>query len=165
MSKNLEIERKFLVKKENLPNDLKQYKYVEIEQGFISLKPCIRIRKSNDDYYLTIKTKSPKKYNRYDDLVRGEYEFDISRSAYKKLYKKCDGIILKKTRYFIPYKKHILELDIFKNEYKGLIYCECEFESVKEANNFIPPDWVDREVTNIEKYNNTSLSKKFMKLQ
>ena len=48
----MEIERKFLVKKENLPENLEQYPCKVIEQGYLCTEPVVRIRKSNDNYYL-----------------------------------------------------------------------------------------------------------------
>lgn len=158
--KNLEIEKKYLVKLSNLPKNLRKYKNVCIEQGFICFKPCIRVRKAGNKYYLTIKGKPPKSYLKYNDLVRTEFEIEIDKKVYNELLKKCDGIILKKRRYYIPYKKYIIELDIFENEYKGLVYAEVEFKSINEANKFVAPDWFYKDVTSIEKYKNTSLSKK-----
>ena len=51
----MEIERKFLVKE--LPSKLEQYKCKVIEQGYLCNNPTIRIRKSNEDYILTYKSK------------------------------------------------------------------------------------------------------------
>ena len=48
----MEIERKFLIK--DLP-DLSKYDYVDIEQGYLSTEPVVRIRKKNDKYMLTYK--------------------------------------------------------------------------------------------------------------
>ena len=53
----MEIERKFLVKRENLPENLEQYPSKAIEQGYLCTEPVVRIRKSNDNYYLTYKSK------------------------------------------------------------------------------------------------------------
>ena len=53
----VEIERKFLVKKENLPRNLKQYPRKVIQQGYLCTDPVVRIRQSNDSYYLTYKSK------------------------------------------------------------------------------------------------------------
>lgn len=156
--KNIEIERKFLIKKEFLPKNLKTYKSVEIEQCFIYLKPVIRIRRMDDKYYLTLKSKPPKDLDNKNDLVRSEYEVEITKKAYKDLSKMCSGRIIKKTRFLIPYKKFTIELDVFKNEYKGLYYAEVEFKNINDAKKFIPPDWFYKDVTGIDKYKNTSLS-------
>lgn len=53
----MEIERKFRVIK--IPNDLENYEKEEIEQGYLCIKPTVRIRKSNDNYFLTYKWKNP----------------------------------------------------------------------------------------------------------
>ena len=51
----MEIERKFLVKK--LPDNINRYPYQKIEQGYLSYVPEVRIRKSNNKYFLTVKSK------------------------------------------------------------------------------------------------------------
>lgn len=155
---NLEIERKFLVKKEDVINNYKEFKCEKIEQGFIYLKPAIRVRKSNDKYFLTIKNKVDKKVCDINDLARTEYEIEIKKKAYNDLVKLCKGRIIKKDRYHIPYNKHIIELDIFKGELAGLIYAEVEFKNINEAKKFKAPNWFYKDVTGIEKYKNTYLS-------
>lgn len=159
---DMEIERKFLVKKEDLPKDYKKYKSNNIIQGFIYYKPAIRIRKSDNNYFLTIKERVSKDKKELNDLVRKEYEFDISKTAFKDLSKYIKGRLIYKKRYYIPYmyngKKFVIELDIFEKDYKGLIYAEVEFDNVKDAMKFKAPDWFYKDVTNISKYKNTSLS-------
>ena len=158
--KNIEIERKFLVKKQDLPKDYKKYNSYKIVQSFIYIKPAIRLRKVNNKYILTIKEKliSIEK----SDLARKEHEFFIPKALYDALHKLIIGREIVKRRYNIPYKfgdkKYTIELDIFEKELKGLIYAEVEFDSIKDANRFIPPSWFYRDVTSIEKYKNTSLS-------
>lgn len=156
--KNIEIERKFLVKKSDLPNEYKKNFHSKMEQAFIYLKPAIRVRKVDNKYYLTVKTKAPIELGDVDDLARTEFEIEISKKAYIDLSKFCKGRIIKKTRYYIPYGNHTIELDIFDKDFRGLIYAEVEFKSVREANKFNPPSWFYKEVTNINKYKNTSLS-------
>ena len=156
--KHYEIERKFLIKKESLPKNLKEFKCKKIVQGFLSLKPCLRLRKIENEYFFTIKTKPKEKFNTIDDLVRNEYEIPISKKTYNELIKKCEGIILYKTRYYIPYGNHTIELDIFDKDFKGLIYAECEFDNINDAKKFIIPEWFYKDVTGIKKYKNTELS-------
>lgn len=52
----MEIERKYLVK--TLPEHLEQYQSKKIAQGYLCTAPVVRIRRSNDDYYLTYKGKA-----------------------------------------------------------------------------------------------------------
>ena len=159
--KNVEIERKYLVKLKDLPTNYKKNKFHKIVQGFISLKPAIRVRKSDDKFYLTIKEKFSGK-NVVNDLARKEYEVEISAITFRELKKSVKGRLIYKTRYLIPYKyknkKYTIELDIFEKDLKGLIYAEVEFDDFKSATSFTPPSWFYKDVTGIDKYKNTSLS-------
>ena len=160
--KNIEIERKFLVRKKDINFDYKKYKHDEMIQGFIFLSPAIRVRKSGKKYYLTLKTKPPKSLNAKNDIARTEYEVEISKKAFTGLIKMCKGRIIYKTRYYIPYiynkKNYIIELDVFKKSLKGLFYAEIEFDSLKSAYKIELPDWFYKDVTGIKKYKNTELS-------
>ena len=49
----MEIERKFKVRQ--LPEQLEQYPRQRIEQAYLCTEPVVRVRRSNDDYYLTYK--------------------------------------------------------------------------------------------------------------
>ena len=49
----MEIERKFLVKK--TPDNLESYPCKKIAQGYLNTNTVVRIRRSNDEYYLTYK--------------------------------------------------------------------------------------------------------------
>ena len=57
--KKMEIERKYLIKK--LPENLESYPCRHIEQGYLCTAPVVRIRKDNDKYELTYKSKGLKK--------------------------------------------------------------------------------------------------------
>lgn len=154
---NVEIERKFLISPKDLPKDLKKYSHHTITQGFICINPVIRVRQSKNKFFLGIKYSMDK-----SDLIRFEKEMSINKNTYNSLLKKCDSIILKKTRYLIPYhfknKKYTIELDVFKNEYKGLYYAEVEFKNEKEAKEFVAPKWFTKDVTGVKMYNNAMLS-------
>ena len=49
----MEIERKYLVK--SLPDNLESYEQKKIAQGYLCTNPVLRIRRSNDEYFLTYK--------------------------------------------------------------------------------------------------------------
>lgn len=51
----MEIERKYLVKQ--LPENLGKYPHFVIEQGYLCTEPTIRIRRKNNDYILTYKSR------------------------------------------------------------------------------------------------------------
>ena len=79
----MEIERKFLVSKEALPDNLEQYKKNELEQAYIITEPVLRIRKKNNDYILTYKGQGLMK--------REEIEVSIPKDAYEKLLSKTEA--------------------------------------------------------------------------
>ena len=148
----LEIERKFLVKRENLPENLEQYPSKAIEQGYLCTEPVVRIRKANDNYYLTYKSKGL--------LAREEYNLPLTKEAYEHLKPKADGIVISKIRYVIPEKDGLsIELDVFKAPYEGLLLAEVEFPNEEAAHAYQPPKWFGEDVTYSTEYHNSTLSK------
>lgn len=146
----MEIERKFLIKK--LPDNLTSYKARKIEQAYLCTDPVVRVRRDNDDYYLTYKSK--------DMIVREEYNLPLTKEAYGHLLAKADGNIITKTRYEIPEKDDLtIELDVFEGKFDGLLLAEVEFASEEEALGYIPPEWFGEDVSNSTKYHNSTLSR------
>ena len=144
----MEIERKFLLK--SLP-DLSCYSYHILEQAYLNTDPVIRIRREDENYYLTYKGKGL--------LTREEYNLPLNAASYQHLLPKADGVIIRKKRYLIPYENYTVELDIFLPPYDSLIIAEVEFSCEEEASLFSPPSWFDREVTYDPSYHNSNLSK------
>ena len=142
----MEIEKKFLVK--DLP-DLSQYRYVDIEQGYISTNPVIRIRKKNNKYIITYKGEGL--------MAREELEAPLSKEAYEHLKSKIDGKLIKKRRYLIPFNPYTIELDVFSGHMKGLVMAEVEFADIHYAHRFVPPDWFGQEVTEDVRYHNSNM--------
>ena len=146
----MEIERKYLVK--TLPDHLDQYESKKIAQGYLCTEPVVRIRRSNDDYYLTYKGDGL--------MVREEYNLPLTKDAYLHLKPKADGLVISKTRYLIPEKNRLtIELDVFHQEYEGLLLAEVEFSSQEEAESYCPPDWFGEDVTFSVRYHNSTLSR------
>jgi len=145
----MEIERKFLI--HTLPENLESYPHKEIAQGYICTDPVVRIRRSDDNYILTCKSKGL--------MAREEFELPLSKEAFEHLKPKTDGIFIEKTRYLIPFDNHLtIELDIFHGAHAPLVLAEVEFPSIEEANAFTPPAWFGEDVTNSSKYHNSTLS-------
>ncbi|WP_418486086.1 CYTH domain-containing protein [Eshraghiella crossota] len=146
----MEIERKFLIKK--LPDNLTSYKARKIEQAYLCTDPVVRVRRDNDDYYLTYKSRGM--------IVREEYNLPLTKEAYGHLLAKADGNIITKTRYEIPEKDNLtIELDVFEGKFDGLLLAEVEFTSEEEALGYIPPEWFGEDVSNSTKYHNSTLSR------
>lgn len=145
----MEIERKYLITR--LPEQLDSYPCRIIEQGYLNTAPVIRIRKDNNHYELTYKSKGM--------MVREEYNLPLTREAYLHLRSKIDGRLILKKRYMIPLNSSLtVELDIFEGELEGLILAEVEFPDVEAAEAFLPPDWFGEDVTFSGEYHNSYLS-------
>lgn len=145
----MEIERKFLVK--TLPSSFENYRLRLIEQGYLSTIPAIRVRRDNNNYYLTYKSGGA-------GMSHEEANLPLTEKSYLHLLEKADGYVITKKRYEIPYGIHTIELDIFENELEGLIIAEVEFTSEEEALSFTPPEWFGDDVTDDTKYTNSDLS-------
>lgn len=161
----MEIERKFTIKK--LPVDLENYSFLHIEQAYLNETPIVRIRKENEEYYLTYKGSGM--------MAREEYNLPLNRDAYYHLRTKADGKIISKKRYLIPlpnpgFKQRegfsappsdytlTIELDIFDPPFAPLVMAEVEFGSREAAETFLPPDWFDEDVTYRREYHNSYMA-------
>ena len=145
----MEIERKFLL--DSIPC-LDGVRKDIIEQAYISIDPEVRVRKKGEKYYHTEKGDG--------SMVRTENEWEISESEYLDGISKCEGRILQKTRYYIPYGSHLIELDIYSGKHEGLVVCEVEFSSEEEALSFEVPSWFGKEITHDISFRNKVLSQK-----
>ena len=147
----MEIERKYLVKQ--LPENLEGYEQKRISQGYLCTNPVVRIRRSNEEYFLTYKSQGL--------MAREEYEMPLTAEAFEHMLPKIDGILIDKIRYLVPLdEKHTAELDIFQGTLAPLRLVEVEFESIEDANAFVPPVWFGDDVTNSGEYHNSNLSKR-----
>lgn len=159
----MEIERKFRVCK--LPENLEDFSKKEIEQGYICGAPVLRVRRSNEDYILTLKSKYS--FETGEEIKEAvarrceEVEVRLGREAYEHLREKTDGRIILKTRYLIPYGNYTIELDVFGGDLKGLIFAEVEFPNEEESRSFVPPEWFGEDVTFDRHFSNNYLAHEF----
>ncbi len=145
----MEIERKFLIR--NLPENLEEFPSHKIEQGYLCTNPVVRIRREDDSYILTYKSKGM--------MSREEYNLPLTKEAYLHLCTKTDGVFIEKTRYIIPEKNGSkIELDIFHGAHEGLILAEVEFPNEEAALAYEPPKWFSQDVTFSSEYHNSYLS-------
>ncbi len=145
----MEIERKFLIPE--LPADLDSYPSRRIEQAYLCTEPVVRIRRQDDKYILTYKSAGM--------MAREEYNLPLTKEAYEHLKEKADGIVLSKRRYLLPLPDGLtIELDVFDAPYETLRLAEVEFESVAQAEAFVPPAWFGEDVTYSGKFHNSYLS-------
>lgn len=145
----MEIERKYLIPQ--IPSDLKITKTRHIEQGYLCTDPVVRIRRDDDKFFLTYKSKGL--------MVREEYNLPLTSEAYEHLRLKIDGRLIKKQRHIIPLDNQLfIELDVFQGDLAPLVLAEVEFPTEEMARNFQPPAWFGEDVTFSSLYHNSSLS-------
>ncbi len=146
----MEIERKYLLKR--IPDNLAQYTHHDIIQAYIlNYDPVLRIRRWDDDYILTYKSKGM--------MSRIEEELPLNKESFEKLLKKTEGIIISKTRYIIPDNKgNTIELDCFHDELEGVYLAEVEFKDEESANAYTPEDWFYKDVTFDGTFHNSRIS-------
>ena len=146
-----EIERKFLVKG--------NYKHLvsrksKIIQAYLSVDPerTVRIRISSGKACLTIKGKDGE-----NSLSRAEWEVPVKLSQAREIMNICLPGQISKTRNYVPWGKHTIEVDEFHEGNKGLVIAEIELSSEDEV--FIKPEWLGEEVTGKPEYYNINLIK------
>lgn len=146
----MEIERKYVIT--DPPPGYEAYKSHAIQQGYLCADPVVRVRREDDSYYLTYKSRGL--------LSREEYNLPLTKEAYDHLIGKADQNLITKTRYLIPIKNTSLtiEFDVFHGCLAGLMLAEVEFSTEEEANSFIPPQWFGKDVTLSGEYQNSRLS-------
>jgi CYTH domain-containing protein len=147
-----EIERKWLV--DRISFDLKNYEKEEISQGYLRVMDSendeCRVRKKGDKCFLTIK--------KGEGVKREESEVEIHISMYREFWILTSGRRIRKTRFSIPDKGYVIELDSYSGKLEKLMTAEVEFGSVAESQRYVPPEWFGREVTGDSRYSNKNLA-------
>ena len=154
---NIETERKWLIKVEDIPYDLSNANKYEIIQTYLNFSPEMRVRNINNGqfYVFTIKRDTASL-----GLVREEYELLINEEEYNNLLTKQEGKTIYKTRYELQNEDGLtIAIDIFSGEFEGLAYLEIEFENKETAQNYETPDWVIQDITTDLYYKNGHLSR------
>ena len=159
----MEIERKFTIRQ--LPANLGSYPFHHIEQGYLNTNPVVRVRREDEEYYLTYKGSGM--------MAREEHNLILNKESYYHLREKVDGNIISKKRYLIPlthptFRQDFpkppadyaltIELDIFDPPFAPLILAEVEFGSKKAAEAFVPPEWFLEDVTYRQEYHNSYMA-------
>ncbi len=136
----MEIERKFLVKRDDSFRSMVASSS-EIAQGYMLVQGAtVRIRLRDDKAYLTIKGPSVD-----GGISRYEFEREIPIADAREMLKLCKGGLIEKTRHLVPYGGHTFEVDEFHGANYGLLFCEVELSSTDEY--FERPPFLGPEVT------------------
>ena len=142
----MEIERKFLI------HSFPEFPVVEenlIQQYFLSVDPYVRIRSKvsgeRTSYKLCIKGSG--------SLSREEVEFPIDEDSFRRLTAICGLEPVVKIQKIYDLDGLTLECNLVDaGTDNGFMYAEIEFETDSEAESFVPPPFLSREVTYDESY-------------
>lgn len=146
-----EIEKKFLIK--SLPENFGLAKKFCIRQGYVAIEDGkfeVRIREKSGKFYQTVKS--------MNNLNRIEIEFEMRNEDFEKLWEITEGRRIYKTRSELFDSKVKIEIDIYEGELNGLQIAEVEFNSILDSENFVPPVYFGKEVTNDKRYKNYLLA-------
>ena len=153
-----EIEKKWLIKKEDIPYNLNDtgVQRFEIKQTYLCFDPEMRVRDYNNgqSFEFTMKNNMS-----IDGLIRDEVNIDITKEQYDNLIKKQEGITINKTRYQFYADGQLIAIDIFHGDLDGLAYMEIEFKTEEESKNYKEPKWVIKDVTGDINYKNGHLAR------
>ena len=146
-----EIERKFLVR--SLPKKLRSFPHREIEQGYLAASRDgvqVRLRRSGDKHFIT--------YKRNHGGSRVEREVELTAEQFAILWPATSGKRLAKTRYDVPLDRLVVEVDVYRSRHAGLVVAEVEFDDERSAREFVPPNWLGKDVTGVAGYSNVRLA-------
>ena len=142
----LEIECRYLLK--TIPEDLLDNPpgWLITDRYFPNTRLRLRHMKSSTGkeniYKLTQKYRSEIQ-NAYETTVTNTY---LTEAEYY-YFESLEGKILKKRRYPYRVKNHSFSIDVFEDRHQGLILAEIELESKLEADKFVLPPFVFKDVT------------------
>lgn len=178
-----EIEYKFLIN--ILPKQIydKKTKKIEITQYYFQKNDVIiylkKLNLSNEQIKkiksVRIRIEKYDKKNKYilnaksaGNLVRDEYEIEITKSDFDVLLKNKTIGKINKTRYKIKQQSYVFEFDEYHDNLEGLKTCEIEVENIKsqyfEIKNILTKNFELEiiDITTDQKYKNMNLSKEII---
>src|ERR1700743_2527265 len=146
----VDIERKFWVDHKKWDR-LDKPQGIHYRQGYLlsNAGQTIRVRVSDKQAYLNMKSK-------VSQISRKEYEYEIPLADGLEILNAFTKNGTEKVCYRIPFEDKTWEVDVFMGDNEGLIVAEIELKSEDEK--FEKPDWITTEVTDDNRYANSSLA-------
>ena len=146
----MEIERKWVV--EDWPEGLPLIKTQDMRQGYISVRPTVRIREEalrggETEYIVCFKSDGL--------LAREEVEIPVSENDFRRLEGIIGKPLIRKVRrvYRLPDGNELEVNLVDADQPESYMYAEIEYASVDEAENYFPgpelQDYLSNEVTGV----------------
>ncbi len=139
----IELEKTYLLK--YFPEDIKEKPSIEIFDIYIpksDYHPHLRIRKRGEIYEIT--KKEP--LSSSDSSEQSEHTIKLSSEEFSAL-KNVDGKKLHKIRYIYPCGNNTAEIDVYQDDFKGLVFVDFEFKTRAKKDAFVIPDFCLAETT------------------
>ena len=139
----LEIERKFWL--DRLPQGLPLLEHSYMEQSYLAFDPVVRIRKKvcsdRTSYRLCLKGEGT--------LARQEIELDLPPETYQQMLLLVKGTPIRKEQWVYQLPQGLkLECNLVdEGDPYEFYYAEVEFETVQQAERFVPPSYLGKELT------------------
>ena len=108
-----------------MPEHPEQYKSHLIEQAYLNVRPVVRVRREDENYYMT--------YKGGGMMAREEYNLPLDADSYAHLLQKADGNIITKRRYLIPFHAYTIELDVFEGLFEGIVVVDEAYSDFTKA--------------------------------
>jgi CYTH domain-containing protein len=146
----IERERRFLVA--SLPDPLPVP--TQIVQAYLYTQPVsVRVRREDQRHTLTLKAGSGR--------TRTEIEHDIDPDEFEALWNEAAELRIAKRRHRIELDHGLTaELDLYDGDLSGRRIVEVEFPDEASADAFVAPSWFGPEVTDDNRYTNSSLARR-----
>lgn len=143
-----EIEHKYLVVNDSY-KEMATGK-VDIQQGYLNRNPdrIVRIRKMGQKGFLTVK-------GRNTGAKRLEFEYEIPEKDAEEILKLAEPGIVEKTRYIIPYKGLVWEVDEFHGSLNGVVTAEVEIP--EDGIKYEKPSFIGADITGDPKFYNSNM--------
>ncbi|MDO8451466.1 MAG: hypothetical protein Q7S76_01220 [bacterium] len=131
------VTRKFLV---NQTPDLTGKKHWAQRRFYIFRKNgvVVRIQSKGNEFELERKI-------RKTDLIRESEKIAITKEEFESVSKIAVDYVIRDS-YLMSQTPHV-SLRIYHGQFEGLTRAEIDFQSVKEANQFVPLKWMAKEIT------------------
>lgn len=144
----LEIERKFLPRSEAWRGQVERS--VDMKQAYLGGDGVsVRVRLAGDRANINIKQLRLGRQ-------REEFEYPVPMEDALRLFELAGGGRIEKTRHYLRHGGLLWEIDEFGGRNQGLVVAEVELETSDQAVDI--PEWVDREVTDEDRYYNIALA-------
>jgi adenylate cyclase len=89
-------------------------------------------------------------------VMRDEFEYEIPLADAEGMIDLAVGIVIEKTRYRVPFRGFVWEVDVYAGALEGLVIAEVEMASEDDSPDL--PDWIGREVTGERRFSNQYLA-------